>query len=90
MRDQYQAQLKEGKQKAAELKEQEQQIGKKLDGWKEKSNETVKKLEQAREQYHKDRSRLESLKNIAERYDGYGISIRKVMEKKSQVPGIEA
>ena len=89
VRDQYQAQLKEGKQKAVELKEQEQQIGKKLDGWKEKSNETVKKLEQAREQYHKDRSRLESLKNIAERYDGYGISIRKVMEKKSQVPGIE-
>ena len=30
----------------------------------------------------------ESLKNIAERYDGYGNSIRKVMEQKKNHPGI--
>lgn len=34
------------------------------------------------------RSRLESLKNITERYDGYGNSIRKVMEQKDRNPGI--
>ncbi len=34
------------------------------------------------------RSRHESLRNLTERYDGYGISIRKVMEKKSEVKGI--
>ena len=38
--------------------------------------------------YHREASRLESLKNITERYDGYGNSIRRVMEKKAQVPGI--
>ena len=39
--------------------------------------------------YHREASRLESLKNITERYDGYGNSIRRVMEQKSRVPGIK-
>lgn len=39
-------------------------------------------------EYHREASRLESLKNITERYDGYGNSIRRVMEQKSRVPGI--
>lgn len=38
--------------------------------------------------YHRESSRLESLKNITERYDGYGNSIRKIMEKKEQESGL--
>ena len=38
--------------------------------------------------FHREQSRLESLKNITERYDGYGNSIRKVMEKKEQEKGL--
>ena len=38
--------------------------------------------------YHREASRLESLRNITERYDGYGNSIRRVMEQKSREPGI--
>ncbi len=38
--------------------------------------------------YHREASRLESLKNITERYDGYGNSIRKVMERKDREPGL--
>jgi len=38
--------------------------------------------------YHREESRLESLKNMTERYDGYGNSIRKVMEKKDEEQGI--
>ena len=38
--------------------------------------------------YHRESSRLESLKNITERYEGYGNSIRKIMEMKDQNPGI--
>ena len=38
--------------------------------------------------YHRESSRLESLKNLTERYDGYGNSIRRVMEQKSREPGI--
>lgn len=33
-------------------------------------------------------SKLETLKNMTERYEGYGNSIRRVMEKKTEIPGI--
>ncbi|MCD8336487.1 MAG: chromosome segregation protein SMC [Lachnospiraceae bacterium] len=45
-------------------------------------------IEQDQMAYHREVSRLESLKNIAERYDGYGNSIRRVMERREQEPGI--
>lgn len=38
--------------------------------------------------YHKDKSKLETISNLAERYDGYGNSIRKVMERKDTEKGI--
>ena len=38
--------------------------------------------------YHREQSRLESLKNITERYDGYGNSIRRVMDNRNSVPGL--
>lgn len=38
--------------------------------------------------YHREKSRLESLVNITERYDGYGNSIRKIMELKDSNSGI--
>ncbi len=38
--------------------------------------------------YLGEKSRLESLMNLTERYEGYGISIKKVMERKPQQPGI--
>lgn len=56
--------------------------------WKRKSQETSQNLEQDLTRYHKEQSRLESLKNIAERYDGYGNSIRKVMEQKAANKGL--
>ncbi|MCD7818609.1 MAG: chromosome segregation protein SMC, partial [Lachnospiraceae bacterium] len=46
------------------------------------------KMEEDHTRYHREASRLESLRNIAERYDGYGNSIRRVMERKGQDPGI--
>ena len=46
-------------------------------------------LEIGQSAFHRESSRLESLRNMAERYDGYGNSIRKVMEQKKNVPGIE-
>lgn len=45
-------------------------------------------LEEAKTAYHREASRLESLRNITERYDGYGVSIRKVMEQKAVQPGL--
>ncbi|MBQ4531355.1 MAG: chromosome segregation protein SMC [Lachnospiraceae bacterium] len=45
-------------------------------------------LNQANITYHKEKSRLDSIKNITERYEGYGNSIKKVMEKKEEEKGI--
>ena len=39
--------------------------------------------------YHREASRLESLRNMTERYDGYGNSIRRCMEQKDRVPGVK-
>ena len=45
-------------------------------------------LNRAKENELRTATKLESLRNIAERYDGYGNSIRKVMDEKSKQPGI--
>ena len=45
-------------------------------------------LEIGQTAFHRESSKLESLRNLAERYDGYGNSIRKVMERKERTPGI--
>ena len=39
-------------------------------------------------EYHVSESRLETMKNLTERYDGYGNSIKKVMEQKKRLQGI--
>lgn len=54
-----------------------------------KLKEQNAQMEMGQTAYHREASRLESLKNITERYDGYGNSIRRVMEQKELVPGIQ-
>ena len=78
----------QAKQHYLELLEQEQKLEQKNREWQEKQAETAKALEQDTARYHREQSRLESLINIAERYDGYGNSIRRVMEKKDAEPGL--
>ena len=58
----------------------------KLAGQLEKENAKLQDLQAA---FHRENSRLESLRNMAERYDGYGGSIRRVMEQKASHPGVE-
>lgn len=47
-----------------------------------------KELITQQQTYHTAYTKLESLRNLAERYDGYGNSIRRVMECKDRVKGI--
>ena len=46
------------------------------------------KLSSLQQDYHTSRTKLESMRNLAERYEGYGGSIRRVMEVRDRVPGI--
>lgn len=57
--------------------------------WKNKRQDLRQDIDQKTVTFHKSNSRLESLRNIAERYDGYGNAIKKVMEQKRDNPGIE-
>ncbi len=45
-------------------------------------------INEQQQHYQADYSKLESLRNLAERYDGYGGSIRRVMEVRDRVRGI--
>ncbi|WP_455720771.1 chromosome segregation protein SMC [Agathobacter sp.] len=82
------AQLDRINSEIAELKEKEAALTGKAREWRDKSKENARLMEEAQTQYHKNVSRLESLRNIAERYDGYGNSIKKVMEQKASNPGL--
>ncbi|MCI8300926.1 MAG: chromosome segregation protein SMC [Lachnospiraceae bacterium] len=79
---------RQAKEHYLELQEQEQELMQKNQEWQEKQAKTAEALEQSTAQYHREQSRLESLINIAERYDGYGNSIRRVMELKDAEPGL--
>ncbi len=70
------------------LEEEGRRLEEKNREWQEKRARTLEQLEQDNQQYHRETSRLESLVNIAERYDGYGNSIRRVMEQKDREPGL--
>lgn len=67
-----------------QIKEYETQISR-LQKNIEKENEELRICQAS---FHRESSRLESLRNLTERYDGYGNSIKKVMERKNQEPGI--
>lgn len=66
------------------IRENERKIGQ----YQQELSKGQEKLRIGQTAYHRESSRLESLKNITERYDGYGNSIRKVMSNKDKVPGL--
>ena len=45
-------------------------------------------LASQKESFHRSQSSYETLRNMAERYEGYGFGIKRVMEQKAKQPGI--
>ncbi len=84
----YEAELEKVNSQLTSSRAQETALLEKIVDWKKKDRENTQKMEETQVNYHKSQSRLESLKNIAERYDGYGNSIRKVMEQKGSNKGL--
>lgn len=70
------------------LTEQEEETAFRLTAAEEDGAALAARLSRSQQDYHISHSKLESLKNLAERYEGYGNSIRRVMEQKSRIPGI--
>ncbi len=56
--------------------------------WQDQAGALTTELDRVRMQYNRQSSELTALKNIAERYDGYGNGIKRVMERKADTRGI--
>ena len=65
-------------------KETEQEVVRIREGMNLKDTE----LRKTTEKYQQEKSRLEALANLTERYEGYGGSVKKVMERKDDTKGI--
>ncbi len=60
----------------------------KLGEMREKLTNLDAKLRESQAAYHMEQSKLEALTNLTERYEGYGGSVKKVMEQKEKEKGI--
>lgn len=65
-----------------------EEIDGKLDKNTIETKDNKQRLFDANNEYSSVKSKLEALRNITERYDGYGNSIKRVMEQKEHNPGI--
>lgn len=82
------ARLKEISSQIVSQTRENEELSRKMDEVQKEIDTATLRLNDSQKQYLSEVSRLESLKNIAERYEGYGGSIRQVMGKKNEYPGI--
>ncbi len=76
--------LEELKELSAQAKEKEEQ----LNASRKEIADKESSLLEIQRQYHQICSKKDALSNLAERYEGYGISVRKVMEQREREKGI--
>ena len=84
----YEQSLKSISEKIISFTKESREYEQKINDIQKEMNKQSENLRIGQTAYHREQSRLESLKNITERYDGYGNSIRKVMERKNDEPGL--
>ncbi len=71
-----------------ELKKASNALKEKEEEWKKKRADSEGALRNKESEINRARSRYESTRNIAERYEGYGNAIRRVMEQKDREKGL--
>ncbi|HIT67005.1 MAG TPA: chromosome segregation protein SMC [Candidatus Merdisoma merdipullorum] len=86
--EQHQKELEKVSSRILELTASQREKEEEAEGFRRQLGKLNEELEIGQSAFHRESSRLESLRNMAERYDGYGSSIRKVMEQKGKHPGI--
>ena len=82
------AEQKEIQERVSALDEQERGLQQHLQDCEKQFREASEQASQAQQAYHASHTRAESLQNLAERYEGYGNSVRRIMEHKQQYPGV--
>ena len=83
------------KKEAAAIEKDLERLSEEQQGYQERAQKIADELMHCREQFnraeksfHEESARYQTLKNITERYDGYGVSIRRIMEQKNGNRGI--
>ena len=71
-----------------ELNDRQETMEERLAAFREELAERDQKLRDTQVLYHQQKSKLEALANLTERYEGYGGSVKAVMEQKSREKGI--
>lgn len=70
------------------LHDTQETLEERLAGMREELANKDQKLRDTQVSYHQEKSKLEALSNLTERYEGYGGAVKAVMEQKSQEKGI--
>ncbi|MDO5131397.1 MAG: chromosome segregation protein SMC [Eubacteriales bacterium] len=70
------------------LQEGQKEIEARIAAHKTSLSDADAQLRQAQFSWHREKSKLDALVNLAERYEGYGGSVRRVMQEKQREPGI--
>lgn len=72
----------------SELNRDKKKMETRIEEMKGELSGTDAKLQKAQEAYHQEKSKLEAITNLTERYEGYGSSIKRVMECREKEKGI--
>ncbi|MCR4587333.1 MAG: chromosome segregation protein SMC [Lachnospiraceae bacterium] len=70
------------------LDQQQKDLDQEVHDLRQKLTDLDVELQKTREAYHQAKSKLDALENITERYEGYGNSVKMVMEQKKKEKGI--
>lgn len=76
------------KREASETEKEIQHHTDELTALRRKEVQTQENLNRMTGEFHREKSRAEALSAIAERYDGYGNAVRRIMQIKDRQPGI--
>ncbi len=71
-----------------ELRDRQEVSEEKLAGMREELAGKDQKLRDTQVSYHQEKSKLDALSNLTERYEGYGGAVKAVMEQKAKKKGI--
>ena len=72
----------------SELNKKASELEFKVTDYRSQLTKKDEELRALQEEYHKENSRYRALQDIAEAYEGYGNSVKKIMEQKASNPGI--
>ncbi|MCM1049954.1 MAG: chromosome segregation protein SMC [Clostridiales bacterium] len=70
------------------LQDNQETLEERLAGMRDELADKDQKLRDTQVSYHQEKSKLEALSNLTERYEGYGGSVKAVMEQKHEHKGI--